>query len=67
MEKKGTPNLPFYFKILVTFLENVKVSPAHQKDLDTARNALKEILEMVYASADTRVCTGQRPLYPPIE
>jgi hypothetical protein len=67
MEKQGTPNLPLYFTILDTFLENVKVSPAQQKDLVKARDALKAILLVVYGAGDTRQrCSGPVLFFPPI-
>lgn len=66
MEKQGTPNLPFLFKRVAVFLATVKVSAVQQKDLDLARNAMDEILDIVYGPAESRACTGVRPVYPQI-
>lgn len=66
MKKKETPNSPFYFKRLATFLENVKVSPAQKKDLDKARNALKEILGVIYGTGDDYSCPAEIPRISPI-
>ncbi|MCX6564165.1 MAG: hypothetical protein NTU60_11260 [Candidatus Aminicenantes bacterium] len=66
MKQKGTPNLPFHFKRLATFLENAKVSPAQKKELDLARNALKGIFETVYGTGDDFMCTAEHPRISPI-
>lgn len=66
MKKKETPNLPFHFKRLATFLENAKVSPAQKKDLEMARNALKKILEISYDTGDTIVCKAEPTRFPDI-
>jgi hypothetical protein len=65
MQKQETPNLPLYFKRLGTFLDTVKVSVAQQKDLDRARNALKEILITIYGQPEIS-CPLDIPLFPPI-
>ncbi|MDP2914516.1 MAG: hypothetical protein Q8O91_03580 [Candidatus Aminicenantes bacterium] len=66
MKKKETPNLPFHFKRLATFLENAKVSPAQKKELNLARNALKGIFETVYGTGDDYSCPAQIPRISPI-
>jgi len=66
MQKKGTPNLPFYFKRLALFLKVAKVAPAQQKELELARNSLTAIFEIMYNTGDIS-CPLDIPLFPPIE
>jgi hypothetical protein len=66
MEKNTTPNLPFYFKRIATFLNNVKVSKAQQDDLDLAKQALKEIFVTIYGKPII-TCPVDVPLVPPIQ
>ena len=56
------PNVPFYFMRLVTFLENVKVSPDQQKELRLAKHALKQILLAFFGVGS---CPGPKTLVPP--
>jgi len=67
-EKKAIrePSLPFYFKRLDVFFENVRVSAAQQRDLEVARKALSEIFLMVYGDEDPFGCGGMRPQINPI-
>jgi hypothetical protein len=66
MQKQETPNLPFYFKRLATFLKVAKVAPAQQKELELAKNALKEIFVTIYGKVEIR-CPVDVLFFPPIE
>ncbi len=62
MKKKvvETPNLPLCFKRLDAFLDGVKVKPAQAGELDLARKALDEIIQVLYGPEGIQ-CTGLIP------
>ena len=66
MQKQETPNLPFYFKRLATFLKVAKVAPAQQKELELAKNALTAVFELIYGTGDI-CCPVDHVRFPPIE
>ena len=60
------PNLPFYFKRLDVFLRDVRVGVAQQKELEMAREALKQVYLILYDVDDPFNCPGPRQFFPPI-
>jgi hypothetical protein len=62
METKNLSNLPLLFKRVYTFLKNLEIEdPAKAAQLGKAREAMGDILTIIYNDGDAFDCSGDRP------
>jgi len=59
METKNLSNLPLLFKRVYTFLKNLEIEdPAKAAQLGKAREAMGDILTIIYTEPDPFECPG---------